>query len=384
MNFTTRLFSSAMLFLTCFGMAFGGEAVTVQGKIETIDLADRRIVISPRGKDEKIELELTRKTTIKRDGKEDVGLDTIKVGEHAKIKYDSELLVVAIIELGEPERTGSTEAVNLEELNGTGLETNCFATLDGLELFWGATPDAANNKEFYIYTARRANPEAFFKNKQRLFNGTLPVLSSDALQLYYLNTESGAINLSTRKSRDDEFGRPRPIPSLATFAAPYWLSEDGKSLYLTTKRREDTKQFGSNKVTRESAALDWGKPSVVSPAFDGQPKDFSFGVAYATTDDLNLLCNGTFTDESGKRVTRLGILSRTKPSGSFTRWQEIPLKGPDGEYPWIQSPRFVPKTNELFLCSNALFPNSKLSATRGLDLWVIKDFHIPIANISKD
>lgn len=117
MSFSTRLFGSAMWFLACCGFALGGEAVTVQGKIEKIDVTDRRIVISPRGKDEKIELELTRKTTIKRDGKEDVGLDTIKPGDNAKIKYDSELLVAATIELGED---ASAEEVSL--FNGNDFE----------------------------------------------------------------------------------------------------------------------------------------------------------------------------------------------------------------------------------------------------------------------
>ena len=88
MSSMTRLFGSAIWFLACCGFALGGEAVTVQGKIEKIDVDERKLVISVPGSDDKIELEVTRKTKIRRDEK-DVGIDAIKAGSQAKIKYDS-------------------------------------------------------------------------------------------------------------------------------------------------------------------------------------------------------------------------------------------------------------------------------------------------------
>lgn len=381
MNSRTRLFGSAVLFMACCGMALGGEAVTVQGKIEKIDLTDRRIVITPRGKDDKIELELTRKTTIKRDGKEDVGLDTIKPGDNAKIKYDSELLVAAIIELGE---MGPTEALNLEELNGSGDDFAPTLTSDGLEIFWAATADGEPNKKDYrtshIHFARRKNPDAFFVDKKKLFSGHSPVLSSDGLQMIFRSADGAAINLAIRKERTEDFGRPRPIPSLAfpgRDANPRWLSEDGLTLYFDMIVKEDNGPAHTLKVTRANLNADWGKPTQIDVKFEGQAKDFRINQVSSSADDLHLMGISIFTPAGSQRVIRLGILSRSQPSGPYTQWQAIPLTGSNGQYPFCLRPRFIQQTNELFLVSSQLFLDPKTAEKRGLDLWVIKDFALP-------
>jgi uncharacterized protein (TIGR03067 family) len=120
MNARLRLVAAVMGFLLSVGLARGGESVTVQGKVEKIDTANRQIVISPRDGSKAIELELTRKTTIKRDGKEDVGLDTIKPGDNATVRYDSELLVASVVELGGDFADGGWEKV-LKALQGDWL-----------------------------------------------------------------------------------------------------------------------------------------------------------------------------------------------------------------------------------------------------------------------
>ena len=378
MSSMTRLFGSAIWFLACCGFALGGEAVTVQGKIEKIDVDERKLVISVPGSDDEIELEVTRKTKIRRDEK-DVGIDAIKAGSQAKIKYDSELLVASSIELG---IAGPTEALNLEELNSEHGEGGLCLTQDGLEIFWNVWEgDPKNTNSFFILTARRKSSEAFFTEKRRLFSGHSPVLSSDGLQMFFRKADSETINLTTRTKRDEEFGRARPQPSLSfpgLDPAPRWLSADGLTLYLDMKVKEDNGRHHTWEVNRESVKSSWQKPKLVKAEFKDVPKDFRFAQVSGTADNLHLYCAAEFTPDGGQKIARLGILSRPEQSGPYREWREIPLTAPNGQYPTCLKPQFVPATNELFLTSNAFYSDPQGAEKRRFDLWVIKDFQPPI------
>jgi hypothetical protein len=377
MNARLRLVAAVMGFLLSVGLARGGESVTVQGKIEKVDVDERKLVISVPDSYDKLELEVTRKTKIRRDEK-DVGIDAVKAGDQAKIKYDSDLLVASTIELG---IAGPTEALNLEELNSENGEGGLWLTPDGLEIFWNTLEgDPKIASSFVVHTARRKSAEAFFTEKRRLFSGHSPVLSSDGLTMFFRKLESETIHLATRMNRDEEFGRPRPQPSLSFSGldpAPRWLSADGLTLYLDMQVKEDNGRYHTWEVNRESVKSNWQKPKLVKAEFKGKPKDFRFVQVSSTADNLHLYCAAEFTSDAGQRIMRLGILSRPEQSGPYREWREIPLTAPNGQSATCLKPQFIPATNELFLTSNAFFADPQSAEKRRFDLWVIKDFVPP-------
>lgn len=376
-NFTGWLASVVMVTLS-FGMAFGGESITVQGKVEAINLDERTIVISVPGSDEKTTLELTRRTRIKR-GQENIGPNAIQPGDQVRISYDSELLVVSTIELA---TAGPTEALNLEELNGPGLDLAPWVSPDGLEIFWQAPGDDLQSPVMFIYTARRKNPDAFFVGKTRLFSGRGPVLSSDGLEMFFQAAEGETIYSTTRRDRNEQFERPRPVPSLSfpgLAAAPRWLSTDGLTLYLDLKNNADGGRFHTWAVSRKTRNAAWGRPSLVRAEFEGKPAGFRFTQVSVSEDGLHLYCSADVPQQG----LRVGILSRSKPNEPFSQWREIPLVGPAGQYPLCMKPQFVSKTGELFLTSNGFFADPKTGERRKFDLWVIKDFEPPIGPANK-
>lgn len=371
MKFAAQSILLSLLLITYSDLTWGGETVKVTGKITAIDLDERRLVIVPANSKQKIDLELTRKTRIKRDT-EVLGIDAIKNGDTITIQYDSELLVVIAIELG---ATGPTEALNLEELNGPTADGHPWVSSDGKEIFWtvyGADPK--NHALDKIFTAHRKNADAFFVEKKMVFAGRSPVLSRDGLQMIYRRADGETISTATRESRDDEFGRPRPIAEL-TFpgldANPRWLTDDGLTLFLDMKDKEDTRSapYHTWEVTREDIGSGWSKPKLVKAQFSGMPKDFRFIMASSTANRLHLFCSGV----DGGTV---GVLSRAKPTGPFTTWKAI--AGPDGNELIGHRPIFVPRTKELFLSSNRLHASPEIAETQKADLWVIKDFQPPI------
>ena len=123
-------------------------------------------------------------------------------------------------------------------------------------------------------------------------------------------------------------------------------------------------------VRRGDLKGDWKKPTVVQAEFEGIPKDFRFYHVSSTADNLHLYCIADIPPNG----SRVGILSRTKPSGPFTSWTEIPLKNPSGQYPKCFKPQFVSETSELFLVSGQFFADQAVAEKKKTDLWVIKDF----------
>ena len=374
MPFITRAIASLILFTMCLEIVHGGETITITGTIEKIDLSERTLMILTRDNDQKIDLELTRKTKIKR-GSESVGPDVIKAGDQATIQYDSDLLAAIIIELG---TTGPTEALNLEELNTPENESSPCVSLDGLEIFW---VQHSVEKGMSIWSARRKNAEGFFTGKKRLFSGHAPVLSADGLELLYRNIDAETISLTTRKSRDEDFGRPRPVSTLTfpgTDAAPRWLTADGLTLYLDMKNTEVPHQTWE--VNRNSTKANWSKPKLVKAEFEGKPDGFRFTQVSSTTDNLHLYVCADFPPKG----LRVGVLSREQPSGPFTKWQEIPLTNANGQYAFGLKPQFVAETNELFMTSSAFYADVDGPKNRKGDLWVIKDFHPPEDAVGQD
>ena len=217
MNSRSCLFGSAGLWIACCGLALAGEAVTVQGKIEKIDVTDRRIVITPRGKDEKIELELTRKTTIKRDGKEDVRLDTIKPGDNVSIRYDSELLVASAIELGDDLASDSWEKV-LKALQGD----------------WVCIEEEYDGKKLSRQELKEKNRRLNIKGNRYTNRRT----KDGAVRIYYGRIE---LDPSHKPARFDFTGKG-PVGHFLEQTGIYELKDDTLRLCITNVAGPDTKR----------------------------------------------------------------------------------------------------------------------------------------------
>lgn len=376
-NLRTALMALVCIFTSGLGIAHGNETITVNGKIEKIDLFERIVSIAVpgleanTGDEEKpqptiIELELTRKTKIISKAVA-VGTDAIKPGSDAIVKYNSKLMVVVSIEFGP-----RLEAVNLQELNSPMKDFAPCVTSDGLEIFW-ATETLGRKSIYTLWHARRKSTETLFDNKKQLFSGQAPVLSSDGLELLFRDSASESINLATRKSRDEDFGRPVVVQSL-TFPqrdpSPTWLTADGLTLYLDFAIRGGKDLLDCWVVTRDSISSAWNPAKRVEARFEGMLNDFHFYSASATSDNLRLYC----VSDHG-----MGILSRTQPSGPFTQWDEIYLTSPDGSPAYCLKHQYIPATRELFLSSNNIFPDPATKRKRWADLWVIKDFQPPAA-----
>lgn len=295
-----RLISVSLAFVFVLATSeVRGEIVTIDVTVKTIDAKERSITVTKttKSKAKDIELEVGKTAKILVAGKE-VSLDAIKPGQKASISYETGLEVITKIEVrgdGETEPNESdipnptTEALNLDELNSPELDIAPWVSSDGLEIFW-ATEDSGKNHG--IWAARRKTSDGLFEGKKRLFSGHAPVLSSDGLQMFFRNADAETISLATRKSREEEFGRPRPVPSL-TFpgmdAAPRWLTQDGLTLYLDL--RDKNGRHYCWEVKRESPKSNWMKPAKTEAKFEGMPSNFRFTQVSATPDNLHLYCS---------------------------------------------------------------------------------------------
>ena len=380
----------ATVFLTFTASFAGAEVVTIDVTVKAIDAKERSIIVTKtsKTKSKDIELEVGKTAKILVGGKE-ASLDAVKVGQKVSVSYETGLEVVTKIEVtgdGETNEADgpnpTTEALNLDELNSPELDIAPWVSSDGLEIFW-ATEDSGKNHG--IWAARRKTSDGLFEGKKRLFSGHAPVLSSDGLQMFFRNADAETISLATRKSREEEFGRPRPVPSL-TFpgmdAAPRWLTQDGLTLYLDLLRDKNGRHH-CWEVKRESPKSNWMKPAKTEAKFEGMPSTFRFTQVSATPDNLHLYCTTEFSNQNDQLVYRAGILSRNKPNELFTEWAELPLTGPNGMYPLCLKPQFVAATQELFLTSNAFYSDPQGIMKRRFDLWVIKDFQPPVKSPEK-
>lgn len=345
---------------------------SITAKVKSIDTSKNSIKVAD------IELEVARKTAITINGKKGT-IGDIKLGQNVKVAYDDGLEIATSIVVGEDDGgdQGPTETINLDELNSPNSDTAVCPSRNGLEVFWTVSKGDGNSTEFNIWTARRKNSDSLFTDKKQLFSGHSPVLSSDGLELYFRNADGDGIKLAVRKSFDDDFTRPLPVPSL-TFPgqdpAPRWLTEDGLTLYLDMKSSGGPHQTWE--VNRTNTKDTWKKPKLVKAEFSRMPKDFRFTQVCASADNLHLYCVVDFPP----RGIRIGILSRTKVGGPFTEWNEIPLLNPQGQYPVCLKPVFVPETNELFLVSRQFFNDPAMAEKQKMDLWVIKNFRSPVEN----
>ena len=274
----------------------------------------------------------------------------------------------------------SLQAIPLDELNGPGAEIAPWVSADGLEIFWGVT-NAESPGKFKIYSARRKNAALPFAPKKALFSGHSPVLTADCLQMIFRNRETKSFELASRKSRSDDFGAPRTIPSLpATDLDPAsrWLSDDGLTLYLDMIHAGDSGRYHTFVATRSDVNANWNEPTLVQIDCPGLPAHARFSMVSGTADNLHLYSTAEFTQPGGPRDFRMGILSRQRPRGPFTQWNEIPITTPTIKRPMCVRPFYVPQTRELFFNSNELAPQAVEGRPWELmDLYVIKDFQPP-------
>lgn len=389
---TWRLISVSLAFMFVLATSeVRGEIVTIEVAVKTIDAKERSITVTKttKSKAKDIELEVGKTAKILVAGKE-VSLDAIKPGQKASITYETKLEVITKIEVkgdGETDPSESdtqnptTEALNLDELNSPVMDIAPWVSSDGLEIFWAT---GGSGKDHDIWTARRKNPDSLFEGKERLFSGHSPVLSSDGLQMFFRNSDAETISLATRKSREEDFGRPRPVPSL-TFpgldAAPRWLTQDSLTLYLDLRGQNGRHYCWE--VKRESPNANWMKPAKTEAKFEGMPSNFRFTQVSATPDNLHLYCSTEYSNQNDQLIYRAGILSRKEPKGTFTEWAELRLQGPNGMYALCLKPQFVASTQELFLTSNAFYSDPQRVMERRFDLWVVKDFQPPVKSPEK-
>lgn len=359
----SRIYSSLFcsVFVALSTVANAGETTDFTGKIAKVDLPERLITVEMEGRESPIELELTRRSKVFSRGVI-ARPDEIKVGDKAKIRYDTGLMVILSIEVN-----SVLVPLNLEELNGPEKDYEPIVSRDGLEIFWSVED---SQKKSTIWYSKRKSPETVFAERKQFYTGHAPVLSADGLQIYFRNNDDDSISLATRKARDDDFARPATVSSL-TFPGldpiPTWLSDDGLSLYV------DLMSEGASKKTdhkscyvtkRESISADWLPPKIVDVKIDDMP-NFQFSDAVATSDDLQLYCVSNMG---------LGVLSRKEAVGPFTQWSPIKIDSTNNQPLYCTRIQYVPATRELFLASNNLFAIPSMKRKRWMDLWVIKDF----------
>lgn len=269
------------------------------------------------------------------------------------------------------------QIANLEELNTPDLDIAPWVSADGLEIFWAT---GASDKGLRIWSARRSDLATPFGEKRQWLSGYAPVLNSDRLQILFRRADSEEICVASRNRPDEEFGQPQIVKSLSfpnLDAAPRWLTEDGLTLYLDMKATADQGRYHTWVTTRNTVDASWKRPVLVRANFPGKPKDFRFIQVSSTSEGLQLFCTAEFTPAGGQKVMRTGVLSRTKPDGPFTQWDEIPLPPINGQFPSGLRPVFVPALQQVFLTADAFYQDPSGQAKRRYDLWVIRNFQWP-------
>jgi hypothetical protein len=332
--------------------------VTVDVTIKAVNPQSRGITVFYKTElgEKSIELDVSRKAEITVNGKEGT-LDSLGQGLQAKVTFDKDLAVVTKIEAkGVAVKRKPPELVEVAELN-PGMYP--WLTEDGLTVFW--------EREGTIWTARRANAESYFSEKK----GRHPALTADGLEMIFLGTGASGgrgevINVATREDGQQPFNRGRKIAELAGEEEPknLSLSPDGLSLYFN-------RGSGGELVvsTRKSKDSPWTKPKPVPVQSKGVSG--TLGWVFVLNDGLTMYCCAQGKEQLQANVGNLLVLSRSAVAQPFGRPSTIEVEGTPPLYG--RSPRYVTATNELFF-TRALPKRKKATSW---SIWVIRNYVQP-------
>lgn len=345
------------------------EVIEVEGKVTSVDAEARIISIERKTAtgQKQLKLEVNKKAG---------DLSGIREGDTVALSYDPALEIVTTVRRSatEPNSSdvpkGATEFLYLEELNGPESDNEHCVSSDGTEIVWtkGLGPDAS------VWHALRRDADALFSDKKKIFKGRAAVFSEDGLQIFFYSPDMNGIATASRKSREAEFGRPRPVKTLAfpTAALPRWMSSDGLTLYVDQVLDEKANKYSLFQIDRETPESEWEQRTVVRSNFKGIPEGFRPIYATGTPDPLQLLCGAPFPEKG----PRIGVLTRNERKAAFNKFTEIPIKDFKGAYPFVVRPQYVPATKELFLVAKDPIAGPR-SDQANADIYVIKDFELP-------
>lgn len=209
--------------------------VEVDVTIKSVDARTRGISVSyeVKGEQKSLDLDVSRKAEITVNGKE-ATLDAVKPGQKGRVSYDKDLVVVTKIEAtGDGTEPGVVSIVAVTELQG--IFSPCLSE-DGLTIYY--------SKGFknvpHIYTAHRKDADSLFENERLLFEGWIPAVTNDGLEMIFcgsLTPETRCFYSASRSSATESFKRPKPVPELRDPPQAEWsrnqsFSSDGLTLYF--------------------------------------------------------------------------------------------------------------------------------------------------------
>jgi len=338
------------------------QTVSVDVTIKAVQADSHGITVSYKvgATDKTTTLDVSRRATITLAGQK-ATLDSLKPGLKASIEYHKELAIVtkidatAVVTRTHDEAAPAPELVEVSELNGEGLNDHPWLSEDGLTIYW----DRGRGRTATIWTARRQSLDAIFDDRKSLFSGKCPTLSSDGLEMFLVGdrtdgADGKSLQLAKRESLDQQFGRPSEIPELRAFNAnaPV-LSHDGLTLYFgSTAKGMTSTTFYS---IRKDKLSPWNPPSTLPPLQSGDHVYFAF----LTADGLTVL---------GTEGRNMFVCSRESPQHPFGKPSQIEVNNAPLLGLW---PRYVGATNELFFASSP-------KKGKGLGIWVVKNFMLPV------
>lgn len=256
-------------------------------------------------------------------------------------------------------RAAEPELAPLNELPQQGYNSAPWVSSNGLTVYWQFTTKGEQQR--WIWRAERKSAEALFENARKVVPGADPALTGDELEMIIFDART--LYSSVRKTKTDEFSRPRKIiefDGLGTLACPC-LSEDGLTLWADRIENGRSEVVRFQRTSREGA---WGKPDAVkmpmiaigssARCLDVAPKK---GFGFCCVFDLL----------KDKTANNLVCLSTEDQGATFTnpRLVEIPKQVIRGK-----SPRYVAATRELFFAG-------ELESNGTTKLFVIRNFVPP-------
>ncbi len=250
------------------------------------------------------------------------------------------------------------ELTLLKELPQDAYNSAPWVSPDGLTLYWQST--AKGEKQRWVWRAERKSADALFESARKLVPGSDPTVTGDELEMILLNLDGRNLYSTARKTKKDDFGRPRKIPELdgVGFLASPCLSEDG--LVLWADRIQDGKA-AIVRLQRPSRDGAWGKPEAVKMPLIGSTGRFVYVVpkkryGFCCVPDL-------LKDKSANNLVYLSTMDQ---GATFTNpvLVELPMEVVRGK-----SPRYVEATRELFFSGDLEEGGSaKLFVIRNLNL----------------
>ncbi len=248
------------------------------------------------------------------------------------------------------------ELTPLKELPQDAYSSAPWVSSDGLTLYWQST--AKGEKQRWVWRAERKSADALFESARKLVPGSDPTVTGDELEMVLLDGRN--LYATSRKTKKDDFGRPRKIPELdgLGFLARPCLSEDGLVLWADRIKDGKSEIVRLQRTARDAA---WGKSELVNMPLIGSTGAGAYvvpkkGYGFCFVPDL-------LKDKSANNIVYLS----TKDQGAtFTNpvLVEVPKEVVRGKYP-----RYVEATRELYFAGD-------LEQDGTAKLFVIRDFDL--------